>query len=809
MRAVYRKAIADVTRRKGRTLLAILGILIGILGVTAVNEAGDQLGGAFSYSTDASAVPNITITTNQFSATEARSIQNQPGVEQLQTRATYSTAWQFAGKDVDHSMQIFAFSNAQNVQLWPFQVTSGRLPGPGEIVLDQRNQMSGYPETLGDTISIQAPDGHFVPLHVVGLSRTRGFALGGMFDNPIGYMNPTALQAIMPHAQTQILIKAPDSSVAQVYNATVQILTRDHSNVDQKSSTWRYSSGNGDTQLGVLGLLNVIRLLTVLALLLVCIMLFSSITTLLTEQIKIVGTMKSLGGTRWRIIGSYLLTIGIYSVIGTLLGLSLGLIAGYQLASWLVATVQVYVGSGGILLDAGPLQVSPWVLITSIIVGIAIPLLSALWPLLNGTRITVREATAAYGVQVGDTKPRKHRFVLTRQLFWVPQTAWLGIRGLFRKPGRALLTVLALTLASGIFLSVQLTNSSLGSTVSQYLSPIDQPDIRVDLSTKSQAAIQAIQSLPNVKQVVPVVFADAVINQQRLFLTGVPADHYTPQIVAGRWLHLHEMNAIVINEIAAQRLHLHVGDTLSMQLNLTTQQSSQTPHVSWTIVGLDRAHDYLSGSADQTGSLGEAFTSPELLNTIMHNPIDYADRLSVHTYNRSPQALLQLEQQIKSKLANISGMSQLDVRTIQELMQGYVDPLPTIYSLFNTVAILVGLVGLLSLAHTLASSVLERRLEIGILRSLGAASWRVGLVFCIEGITLALPAWALGILIGVPGGIGITRLLSAFLGPVDLSFQPLLLLTTLLFVLAVAFVASFVPALSASRVPIHGTLRYE
>ena len=36
-----RKAIADVTRRKGRTILMILGIFIAVLSLTAINGAND------------------------------------------------------------------------------------------------------------------------------------------------------------------------------------------------------------------------------------------------------------------------------------------------------------------------------------------------------------------------------------------------------------------------------------------------------------------------------------------------------------------------------------------------------------------------------------------------------------------------------------------------------------------------------------------------------------------------------------------------------------------------------------------------
>ena len=72
MHALTRKSLADVTRRKGRTLLMILGILTGVLGITAVTQASDQLGGAFFYSTDPQAVPNIVIRVNALPASAAQ-----------------------------------------------------------------------------------------------------------------------------------------------------------------------------------------------------------------------------------------------------------------------------------------------------------------------------------------------------------------------------------------------------------------------------------------------------------------------------------------------------------------------------------------------------------------------------------------------------------------------------------------------------------------------------------------------------------------------------------------------------------------
>ena len=41
--ARLRKSVADVTRRKGRTLLVTLGIFIGVFGLTVINSVEDTL----------------------------------------------------------------------------------------------------------------------------------------------------------------------------------------------------------------------------------------------------------------------------------------------------------------------------------------------------------------------------------------------------------------------------------------------------------------------------------------------------------------------------------------------------------------------------------------------------------------------------------------------------------------------------------------------------------------------------------------------------------------------------------------------
>ncbi len=129
--------------------------------------------------------------------------------------------------------------------------------------------------------------------------------------------------------------------------------------------------------------------------------------------------------------------------------------------------------------------------------------------------------------------------------------------------------------------------------------------------------------------------------------------------------------------------------------------------------------------------------------------------------------------------------------------------------LFSTVTAAIALVGLLGVFNTLSTSVMERRLEIGILRSIGATAMRVASVFWIEGLGLAGVAFFVGVFLSLPGAYLLVHLLSNSVALLDFSFDPSAVLATALFVLALTFLASIGPALSVSRMRIRELLHYE
>jgi putative ABC transport system permease protein len=103
----------------------------------------------------------------------------------------------------------------------------------------------------------------------------------------------------------------------------------------------------------------------------------------------------------------------------------------------------------------------------------------------------------------------------------------------------------------------------------------------------------------------------------------------------------------------------------------------------------------------------------------------------------------------------------------------------------------------------------ERQREIGLVRAMGASSWRVAQVFWVEGLALGSIAWCLGALLGLPLAYTFVQFFSRLVIPVDVVVDPLAFLVMLAALLLIVTLASVVPARRASHLRIADLLRYE
>jgi ABC-type antimicrobial peptide transport system permease subunit len=555
---------------------------------------------------------------------------------------------------------------------------------------------------------------------------------------------------------------------------------------------------------GISGIFLLLRTLALLAVALSALLILNTITTLVTEQTAIIGAMKAIGATRGAVLRGYLLTVAIYSVLATLPAIALGLYAGNLLASTLAPQIP---------LELGPFTIAPWVVALSLAVGLGVPALAALFPLWNGTRVTVREALSAYGVEAGQGRGAASR--LGQRLTWVSQTTWLGLRGLFRKRWRAALSLTTLGLAAACFVVVQTATASVNETIGAVRAPL-AADMTVNFRDPAYfSTVQAqLWALPNVAGVERYGGTNATTRWGTLQVSGYEPDtrlyHY--QLTGGRWMAPGETDVVLLSDAALAKTGLHLGDTITL-----TNNYGATTEVKLTIIGTVRQ------SIDVLGWIGAAVLPVDTLYRLKGVSGDNASQASsaqiiIGARNRSQHAVNQLAAQV-SAVVNPAGASSDDpgyfsgangtIDTIHEYVTRRQADAYLLYYLLDALALVVGVVGALGLANALVTSVLERRREIGLLRAMGASGRRVAQVFWVESLSLGALSWLLGAALGLPLAWAFVQTFAWTVMPVDFSLQPVAFALSLVAVLIIATVASVAPAWQASRLRIAEALRYE
>lgn len=125
----------------------------------------------------------------------------------------------------------------------------------------------------------------------------------------------------------------------------------------------------------------------------------------------------------------------------------------------------------------------------------------------------------------------------------------------------------------------------------------------------------------------------------------------------------------------------------------------------------------------------------------------------------------------------------------------------TLFALFAAVALILAAVGVYGVMAYLVN---QSTREIGIRLAVGATPSEVAALFFYRGLALAFP----GIVIGLAGAFGATRLLNGFLFNVRAA-DPAIFVTVTLLLIAVAMLGSIIPAQRAARIDPLASLRSE
>jgi putative ABC transport system permease protein len=271
---------------------------------------------------------------------------------------------------------------------------------------------------------------------------------------------------------------------------------------------------------------------------------------------------------------------------------------------------------------------------------------------------------------------------------------------------------------------------------------------------------------------------------------------YQAELRTGRWLSEFDQRAVVITERLATEKGWNVGDRIT--LTDTSQRDSD-----WDVVGI--TYDPLANS--------DVFVSLSVLQREQRQA-GRTNTLWIKTYSQEPSAT----QAIALRLVDDYELRNLEVTpsgtfgnlTMAEIVSQTQGGYSLIFQLLSIMGVIIAVVGGVGLSGVLTLNVLERRREIGVMRSIGASSWRVIRISIGEGLLLALISWLIALPLSIPAAYLLaTRGLSLALNQqLSYQFSPLGAIIWLVLITMLALIASSFPARNAAKVSVRESLSY-
>jgi putative ABC transport system permease protein len=797
IRPRWRKVMRDVSGNKTRTLLVVLSIAVGVFAVGTT--AGTWVMMSHDLAADYAAInPSSAILfTAPFGDDQLRSTQNMGGVREAEGRFTLTVRLK-TGPDEWRDLRLEAIDNYQDIRLNKVRPESGAWPPPAQEALIERASLGLTNSNVGDQLVIRLPDGGQRELRIAGLAHDLNKVPSSFSGIPYGYITFDTLEWLGYPRSFNSLHVLVDGNAADGRHVR-SVIDEVKDGIEQSGTTvywmWVPEPGTFAADDVLQPMVVVLGTLAFLSLFLSGFLLINTTSALLMQQVRQIGMMKSVGARNAQLIRLYFGMVLIFGVLSLAIAIPLAAIVSYAITRYL---------AGLINFDFVGFRIPLQVVALEIAVGLLVPLAAALYPVVSGVRVTVRDALNFYGV--GSSQFGQGRVDRMLQRMRGPsRPVLLSMRNTIRRKARLVLTLATLALGGAIFIAVFSVRASLLTTLDQSTAYLNY-DIRANLdgTYDEQAVEREAMGVPGVAE----AESWGSSNARRVRPDGQEGSSFElsappaatrllrPTILQGRWLRPEDERAIVLDsDVLRSEPDLRVGDEIVLEID--------RQETTWHVVGI--AQTTLSATFIRIGTgyvnragFTQADPSPEFstvrIKTTRHGAA-FQSSVATALQDRYESSGIRVTSITTTTASRAAIRSQFDVLIV----------------FLSIVATLLAIVGALSLMGTMSMNVHERAREVGVMRAIGASDAGVLQIFVVEGVCIGVLSAPIGAALAIP----ISRALSDTVGnkfthaPLTYTFSLGGTLFWFVLVGILAALASFLPAWNATRLSVREVLGYE
>ncbi len=771
-----RKVARDLLGNKARTALVVVAIAIGLVGLSTTLRARAIFSANLEDELSAANPASATVIVEDASVEDVAAVAAHPDLV-----AAEGVRRAFGRIEIDgelRPLRITVVDDLAGPRINRLRPEAGEWPPPDGMLVIERSSLDATGLALGDIAVLEDPTGAIHELPVAATIYDATVVSGRLVDQiTFAYLSMATWESLgLPPGFNEIVIDVDSTDRDRIAEVAAEAASGRGVLVPEPGKHVLDST--------IASLLLILGSLGLLSLLLSGFLVFNTVAATMARQVPQIGVMKAIGASRRELLAMYLATIAVYGGLALLVAVPLGWLGARVLTTQLGSLLNI-----GIFGFGAP----AWVWALELGAGLVMPLVAALGPILAGTRATVAEAirggegAAAFGASRVDR-------ALTR-LRGLPGSVSYAARNVFRRKLRLALTVVALSLAGAILVTVVSLRSSLLATIDG-IAAYWQQDVTVDLQ-QPMPFEQLAPLLPREAEgwlVLPssVVQPGGGTAGEETVVFGVPpgSRFVDPTLLDGRWLEPGDADAVVVNvDVAANEPGLDVGDPLVLRMRGTD--------VALRVVG--EATTQLVAPGVPRPEIPIAYVPYDTLAAAMGAP-GAANRLAVAGDAAEVEATLR-----------DTGIAVRSVET-RERLRAQVERLTTpILLLLAAMAVVFALVGGIGLLGTMSLNALERTAEFGVVRAVGATGRTVLTIVLVEGVAVALLAFIVGSLAAIPLGWVMAQAVGISFIKVPLAFRFALagLVLWLAMAVVLAVVASWLPARNASRISVKDAIAYE
>ena len=803
MTVLWNKLWHDLWERKSRTILVIMSVAAGVFCVGAIFGMNDQLYNQMDISHSSTYPSHINMFTFQeVDQNIADQLSKIDGILSVDITNQIGLRYKLNKEDNWQPGMVATRPDYDDQTYDQITLVTGDWPTKNTLGIE-RTSSAHYGIEIGDKIEIELSDG-----------TGRSFPINGMIRHPfveppsfggdaLFFMSPQGLERLGIPEGSYFNLKVRVSPYSRLNSEEMAFEIKDRLGKEGISvgATFYQNPEEHWGKMFLDGVVLVMEILAVASLFMSVVLVTNTMTAIITEQTNQIGIIKAIGGKRRSIIQLYLGGVLIYGILALGISLPLGAAIAFGGSQWFLNIFNI---------DHEIFSVSQAAAIYQILAALAVPILAALWPVLHGASITVREAIASYGLGSGHYGAGwidKWIEQLGNQHLSPPQT--LAIGNMFRRKGRLILTQLVLIAAGTMFIMVMSLSKSLITTVSKDMDKRGY-DLRLIFvwDQKAPRVIDLANSVSGVDHAsMWYSHAASVLREGQVArdvgsasnLVGIPVNEkmYKPTMLAGRWLNEQDGNAVVISKELSTDNNISIGDTITLDLDILGRDK-------WQVVGIFQVVFRKVGDPDPLyAPLSAVYRSTK--------KFQYGTDLLVSTTSSNPEQVFKIKETLQDLYEDRRmRVSVFGTNTTQEDKDYAIFQFSTVTQMLLILATIVAIVGGLGLMGSLSISVVERTREIGVMRAIGARSNIIINMFVLEGLTQGIFSW----LLSVPIAYIISQPISRQLGQVmlkmdlDFYFNWSASLIWLGIVILLAILASLWPAQTATKISVRESLSY-